>query len=950
MARNLLTLLLTLATVPGFAAEVSLAQVGDAWRYFQGVSEPSSPSTAWRTPWFDDSAWLAGMAGFTLAGGETTVIGTFPPVTSVYFRKTFTLADPESVYWLILRLDYSSGFVAYLNGTEVLRRGLSGDPIPFNAYAINYHAAGTPSDFDLSDFADLLVPGQNVLAVQMHGSADQPWTLVFVPELMANFQRGPYVANATTNAISIAWRTPDWGDSIVEFGTGPGLGQVFADESLTKSHEVRLTGLLPGTPYYYRVRTSDTLGEAVSPVYSFRTANTSGDLTFAVLGDSGSGWASQMQVARVLAGTGADLVLHAGDIIYPYFMRGYEDTRVLSVYGAHMRTTPYYFTFGNHELYSGTDEYYLESIPVPTNAVTGTKHFYSFDRGDAHFTCLYVPMLISNSLTLPYMLFPGSTQYQWLSNDLARSTKPWKIAFFHSPLLDSSLHRYDDANGNGLYDRQELQSMLLPLFRQHHVQAVFSGHAHDWERFVPTNGVHAFVSGGGGYTLYGVAEHDPLSAQFWAIYECLKVTIHGDTMRVQALDSSGLVFDEAVIQKAPPQAQTWQADWHPARVETAPANDGDGNILGQTFDLTGTPIPALAGDASNLGEVYVNNDPAYLYIGFKHAMIRDDANIFLFVESPRPAGVSEMFGLGNGAFDLEADGLDFLKNLGFTNFSPSVACLLGDEYADGQFRSFQRPGLTLNTGQGVFKLDPSFSDVPGIRLQQFNLSPQLPHYGVQQSYVYEQNADFIKVAIPYVALGGLQAGDSIKIAAVVGLGGWDLARRSRELDTGFLGNAMYGSGQDAVLLEGLTVRLASMPPFIDSDGDGLPDWWEEAYGLDPFSAVGDSGRDGDPDFDGFTNIQEYEAGTDPIDPDSALRAVSSAPQPGRVVVSWQTIPGRQYVLEYASTLPSQTGTFSPVPGAGSPRTALSLSDTYEVLLSNLPAVADTVFFRVRALP
>jgi hypothetical protein len=49
----------------------------------------------------------------------------------------------------------------------------------------------------------------------------------------------------------------------------------------------------------------------------------------------------------------------------------------------------------------------------------------------------------------------------------------------------------------------------------------------------------------------------------------------------------------------------------------------------------------------------------------------------------------------------------------------------------------------------------------------------------------------------------------------------------------------------------------------DTDGDGLPDWWERQFGLDPYSAVGDNGASGDPDHDGKTNLQEYLAGTDP---------------------------------------------------------------------------------------
>jgi hypothetical protein len=49
----------------------------------------------------------------------------------------------------------------------------------------------------------------------------------------------------------------------------------------------------------------------------------------------------------------------------------------------------------------------------------------------------------------------------------------------------------------------------------------------------------------------------------------------------------------------------------------------------------------------------------------------------------------------------------------------------------------------------------------------------------------------------------------------------------------------------------------------DSDGDGLPDYWERAYGLDPSNDSGDNGADADPDGDGLSNGHEYVYSTNP---------------------------------------------------------------------------------------
>ena len=77
---------------------------------------------------------------------------------------------------------------------------------------------------------------------------------------------------------------------------------------------------------------------------------------------------------------------------------------------------------------------------------------------------------------------------------------------------------------------------------------------------------------------------------------------------------------------------------------------------------------------------------------------------------------------------------------------------------------------------------------------------------------------------------------------------WELLRRSE-----------YELPDPYAYLDNLRVAL------LDSDGDGLPDDWENANGFNPL-IPGDDARD--PDDDGLTNLREFQNGTDPNNSDS----------------------------------------------------------------------------------
>ena len=88
------------------------------------------------------------------------------------------------------------------------------------------------------------------------------------------------------------------------------------------------------------------------------------------------------------------------------------------------------------------------------------------------------------------------------------------------------------------------------------------------------------------------------------------------------------------------------------------------------------------------------------------------------------------------------------------------------------------------------------------------------------------------------------------------------------------------------------------PVLADSDRDGMPDTWELDHGFDPNNAA-DALLDFDGD--GFTNLQEYVAGTDPRQPTSRL-SVRPVVSGNDVQIIFPTVSGKVYRVERTNDL------------------------------------------------
>ena len=107
-------------------AQSTFIPSGANWRFLDtGVALASD----WRTLGFDDSLWPSGPAQLGYGDGdEATLVGYGPNASTkyitTYFRRVFTVPDPNAVAGLKLELLRDDGAVVYLNGTEVARSNL----------------------------------------------------------------------------------------------------------------------------------------------------------------------------------------------------------------------------------------------------------------------------------------------------------------------------------------------------------------------------------------------------------------------------------------------------------------------------------------------------------------------------------------------------------------------------------------------------------------------------------------------------------------------------------------------------------------------------------------------------------------------------------------------------------------------------------------------------------
>jgi len=172
---------------------------------------PNSPvSNSWIQTSFNDASWENGVFGIGYGDDDDATI--VPNGTgSIFTRTSFSIDDLSIVDSLLFHISFDDGYIAYINGVEISRFNMSGNaPIAYNEFATTFidDAALVKGEelpaIVINNYKELLVEGENVLAIQIHNSGTTSSDLSLVPFLSVSRSENPENSRGIASQITIS--------------------------------------------------------------------------------------------------------------------------------------------------------------------------------------------------------------------------------------------------------------------------------------------------------------------------------------------------------------------------------------------------------------------------------------------------------------------------------------------------------------------------------------------------------------------------------------------------------------------------------------------------------------------------------------------------------------------------------------------------------------------------
>lgn len=363
------------------------------------------------------------------------------------------------------------------------------------------------------------------------------------------------------------------------------IGLMSVDREVYR-HRIELTGLTPGTTYYYRIGDAargywSETGKLITP------SGNDDSFTFLHMSDTQSITQEQYGVWGKLLQDAVEIypetafVAHTGDFVDhgDGFMQWKWGLDSASDHLINMAIMP---TAGNHEAYgtNALDNYFHlseDSIGIPQFTETGT--YYSYDYNNVHFV-----VLNTNDLDENNELSAG--QVNWMREDIEQSDADWIIVQMHKSIYSKGSHVGDD-------DVCALRNQLSELFTELDIDLVLSGHDHVYMRTQPVS-------------YYGAGNHET-------------VTVTHDGIEYEAYaDTDGTMFVSSAtsgVKKYNPAELSETAEYFPNHYYDFPIEEGG--------DLKNAMFSAITVDGTTLTfTAYTYDDNGALYICDKTALTK----------------------------------------------------------------------------------------------------------------------------------------------------------------------------------------------------------------------------------------------------------------------------------------------------------------------------------------
>ena len=375
-------------------------------------------------------------------------------------------------------------------------------------------------------------------------------------DALFHFNAGPYLHLATKNSVNILWETNMPASAVLEYGTEVPLKKSIEVAGASPSEkgyeayiqEITIPNLEPHTKYFYNIKLRNLDGvEMESGIYSFQTAVRAEETyQFAAIGDTETRPHINNQISQQIWSERPDFVIHLGDLTdggkkNSKWQWNYEYFEGMSQLHARIPVFP---VPGNGE---GQDLYWYKKY----HRLGEEEAFYTFNYGNSAFF-----MLNSNARKEEFKA--GGKQYQWLDEQLEKSTAKWNFVCMHHAPYSTDENDY----GNSWEGKEEygdkLVKQLIPVFEKHQVDIVFFGHLHTYSRMGPIakeqidnkNGVWYIQTGGAGGNL---EDFGPTRAWFsekvYAGHHYCLVNINQGKLVFKMYDTEGRLKDYMVLEK-----------------------------------------------------------------------------------------------------------------------------------------------------------------------------------------------------------------------------------------------------------------------------------------------------------------------------------------------------------------------------------------------------------------